>query len=343
MTATDVVIDTPHYKEDPHEYDELVASLREELQPEGLLQDYLVVKIATCLWRLQRVVKTETARVALHIADRINRAERSRSFRSSFGSASAEAPDLDREQIAQSQAVLEEHRRGSLMQYEVRLDHQLNRTYRLLQQLQDQAAARKRQRTGKVWCDRCGKVVRADGGCRSKLMSAEGGSRSEVLTPHRDEGSNASGGAPTPPVDGWATGPRNEDGPLLSQGRRKEDARRAGPSSNLPSTDHAGKVAPRPANGVLTPEGAPSAGTRREDGPLLSQGRRKEEGVLPSPGGRDDDDDPFMRAYATTEHVPGYDPDNIRWMPDWTKTQNEPNSDEGLAAIPATNDTSVDK
>ncbi len=45
------------------EYDELLAGLRETLQPEGTLEELLVEKLATTVWRQRRLLLAESAEI----------------------------------------------------------------------------------------------------------------------------------------------------------------------------------------------------------------------------------------------------------------------------------------
>ena len=63
LYACDNVIKSPHLKEDQAEYDQLLATLTDELKPEGVLQEFLVRKITNSLWRYRRAINAETARV----------------------------------------------------------------------------------------------------------------------------------------------------------------------------------------------------------------------------------------------------------------------------------------
>ena len=54
LYSPDIIINSPHLKENAEEYDLLPASVMAELKPVGLLQECLVRKIADCLWRLGR-------------------------------------------------------------------------------------------------------------------------------------------------------------------------------------------------------------------------------------------------------------------------------------------------
>ena len=47
------------YGETPSEYQELLGALREDLAPEGALEELLVEKIAICVWRGKRVLRCE--------------------------------------------------------------------------------------------------------------------------------------------------------------------------------------------------------------------------------------------------------------------------------------------
>jgi hypothetical protein len=50
--------------EDPDIFAKLHAGLREELRPEGVVEDFLVLKLAWSAWRYLRLVKAETAEIA---------------------------------------------------------------------------------------------------------------------------------------------------------------------------------------------------------------------------------------------------------------------------------------
>ena len=47
------------YGENPSEYEELLDALREDLAPEGALEEVLAEKIAICVWRGRRVLRCE--------------------------------------------------------------------------------------------------------------------------------------------------------------------------------------------------------------------------------------------------------------------------------------------
>ena len=58
-----IIINSKYHTEDQLKYELLVESLKCELNPETAFQDYLVQKIANCLWRTQRVALAETAQI----------------------------------------------------------------------------------------------------------------------------------------------------------------------------------------------------------------------------------------------------------------------------------------
>ena len=69
LYAKSIIIDSPQLKENPDEYAELLASLHDELQPQGAMQNHLVRIIADCFWRRQRFMAAETAYIKDQIDD----------------------------------------------------------------------------------------------------------------------------------------------------------------------------------------------------------------------------------------------------------------------------------
>jgi hypothetical protein len=63
LYSRDLIVDSPHLKENKEEYDLILTALKLELEPQGVLQEFLVRKIANCLWRSGRVVRAETAQI----------------------------------------------------------------------------------------------------------------------------------------------------------------------------------------------------------------------------------------------------------------------------------------
>jgi len=57
------IIETGDAKEDPHERESLLEALREDLEPEGATEEFLVDRIASCQWRLRRAQRAETGEI----------------------------------------------------------------------------------------------------------------------------------------------------------------------------------------------------------------------------------------------------------------------------------------
>jgi hypothetical protein len=131
LYAVDIIVNSPYLKEDPAEYDALVAGLIDDLKPQGAFQQQLVVKIATCLWRQRRAINAETAW--------INRQLRHNNLFPSY-----DYPDLEEEDVEITQELLDRvHIKAapysnfsdSLMQYEHRLERQLQNTLKVYHSL----------------------------------------------------------------------------------------------------------------------------------------------------------------------------------------------------------------
>ncbi len=61
LHAKDLIINSPYLKENRAEYEFLLQSLYEQLNPTNDFQEFLVHKIANCLWRSRRAFIAETA------------------------------------------------------------------------------------------------------------------------------------------------------------------------------------------------------------------------------------------------------------------------------------------
>ena len=79
LLAKDVVITGTDFNENRAEFDAFLADLCSELKPQGLIEETLVERIATCYWRLRRVQRFEVAAI-----------------RSALDTADPDAPDLER-------------------------------------------------------------------------------------------------------------------------------------------------------------------------------------------------------------------------------------------------------
>ena len=140
LHACDIILKSPHLTEDRSQYEQLVDSLIDELKPKGILQEHLVLKIANSLWRYRRVINAETARINQQLETTADNIERGY-----YGSILDEPDDQEpndestarrNADILGSKSVPDHSFRETLQHYEMRLDHQLTRAYRLLHQLQ---------------------------------------------------------------------------------------------------------------------------------------------------------------------------------------------------------------
>ena len=156
LYAKDIIIKSPHYKEDEVEYQLLYQSLYEELRPETTFQEYLVRKIANCLWRSRSAIIAETAYISRRL-DGVERAFRSETL---FDSRFKDNDDNDEEKndeienetvntenepdlktqimsdLIRIRTLPDDSDSFKILRYEMRLDRQVFRTYRLLKQLQ---------------------------------------------------------------------------------------------------------------------------------------------------------------------------------------------------------------
>ncbi len=150
LHSRNTVINSPTLKESQFEYDTLLQSLFDELKPTTSFQESLVIKIANCLWRSRRATIAETA-----IINRQMEWLEDNGLYKDLTYQLQEIPDLPpepgihddtqevRTKIAQSRSNLigtnilpQNELNNNILRYEMRLDRQLTRTYRLLKSLQ---------------------------------------------------------------------------------------------------------------------------------------------------------------------------------------------------------------
>ncbi len=111
LYAKDIVIDAPGLKEDPEEYENIVVALFNEFRPIGEFQEQLVFKIANCLWRSRRVIRAETA----HLREMLKKSK----------------PGDSGDKL-NLRAIPDNYFSKLILRYEMRLDRQLSRYYRML-------------------------------------------------------------------------------------------------------------------------------------------------------------------------------------------------------------------
>ena len=146
LYARDIIIDSPHYKEDPAEYERLRQSLFDEFKPVGLFQECLVRKMANCLWRCRRAVIAETARINRNLDDVESDYNYKHRIRELLGDTPdpGETPSKKSRSISQLvgiNSIPDDSFSLNLLRYEMRLDRQLTRAVKLLQFLKLSHAA----------------------------------------------------------------------------------------------------------------------------------------------------------------------------------------------------------
>ncbi len=156
LYAKSVIIRSPNYNEDRNEYDQLAQSLFEELKPATHFQETLVIKIINCLWRSQRLIIAETAK----ISDQINTAVKWHDPK--YG-------DNKLNNEIGIKQIPNENFSKNLMRYEMRLDKQLSRTYELLKQLQKTSKPKSKSKSEETNPFNNPRAVR-QGGCDPAIL-----------------------------------------------------------------------------------------------------------------------------------------------------------------------------
>jgi hypothetical protein len=143
LRSHEVILDSPHYKENISDFNVLLNSLFNDLKPVGQFQEFLVYKIANSLWRSRRAVIAETAQLHRQL-DHVEREIRSKTFYAEHdGDIDADNPDEVAEFQNQLRPVLtginlipDGNVNVNILRYEMRLDRQLTRALRVLKYLQ---------------------------------------------------------------------------------------------------------------------------------------------------------------------------------------------------------------
>ena len=147
-----LIVDSAHLKEDRVEFELQLESLRWELDPQTLSQDYMVQKIAICYWRSRRVIAAETAQ----INNQLNAIDDDWRYKEmlrgvvddAIGSHTVTSEEKDAfiaNKIGVSSIPKDEFSKV-ILRYEMRLDRQLSRCYRLFHKLKAQEFAEKAMR-----------------------------------------------------------------------------------------------------------------------------------------------------------------------------------------------------
>ena len=141
LYSSKIVINSDRLKEDPAEYDLLLSSFIEELQPQTPFQLCLVRKIVDCLWRSRRIINAETSHInrELDFIDPETIYIRGYSVDSLDPDEPTPPPKTHAralENLVGMKSIPQNFFNINLLRYEMRLDRQLTRAYKLLRLLQ---------------------------------------------------------------------------------------------------------------------------------------------------------------------------------------------------------------
>ncbi len=138
-----LILNSSHLKEDKVEFELLLESLRYELDPQTLSQDYMVQKMAVCYWRSKRVIAAETA----HINNQLNAIDDDWRYKELLHAVVADTIGEENLSVQKKDAYVANRVGVSsipkddfskvILRYELRLDRQLSRCYRLFNQLKE--------------------------------------------------------------------------------------------------------------------------------------------------------------------------------------------------------------
>ena len=146
INAKDLIIRSPYFNEDPKEFNSLLDSLAEELQPETQFQEFLVAKIAATLWRSRRTAILETALIERAMTAVPSEAKDEIEFRHS-----TRPREWWLDNCAKINLVPSGRFAAEIDRYETRLERQLTRLYTLYRTLkQTSAGTRPPERTRMV-------------------------------------------------------------------------------------------------------------------------------------------------------------------------------------------------
>ncbi|MEE9441499.1 MAG: hypothetical protein V3V99_02380 [candidate division Zixibacteria bacterium] len=138
LYASDIIVDTPAFKENEEEYDLLLASLFDELEPRTAFQQDLVVKIATGLWRSRRAVRAETAEINNQLENIERDIKQKQRYKNIIGISSTTASQKrDKANLIGKLSLPRNSVSFNILRYEMRLDRQLFRSFKLLQLLKE--------------------------------------------------------------------------------------------------------------------------------------------------------------------------------------------------------------
>ncbi|KAA3634065.1 MAG: hypothetical protein DWP97_07830 [Calditrichaeota bacterium] len=141
LTANNIVLNSKHYSENQEEYEEHYAMMISVLAPSTHFQKIIAKKITDCLWRSNRIIKAETAKINRQLED-IESEYRYEKLERYFSEFSEEEKSADPEYIQKMENIIglelipNDSYAKRLLKYEIRLERQLIRLYKLYKMLQ---------------------------------------------------------------------------------------------------------------------------------------------------------------------------------------------------------------
>ena len=130
-----LLIPHPDGKEDPTEYQNLYAALREHYQPLDFLEELWVEKIAVWSWRLRRLLRCESGQIARALAEHDHEIKQSSAAESGEPELSAlSSPEIDA--ITDHLFLPPKEELDKLLRYEAMINKQLDHAIAELERLQ---------------------------------------------------------------------------------------------------------------------------------------------------------------------------------------------------------------
>ncbi|PYV80401.1 MAG: hypothetical protein DMG96_00760 [Acidobacteria bacterium] len=130
-----LLIPHPDGKEDPTEYQDFHAALREHYQPLDFLEEPWVEKIAVWSWRLRRLVRCESGQIVRALAEHSHEIKQS-SDRDSIELELAELSSPEIDAITDHLFLPLKEELDKLLRYEAMINKQLNHAIAELERLQ---------------------------------------------------------------------------------------------------------------------------------------------------------------------------------------------------------------
>ncbi len=152
LHTKELIIDSPYLKENRIEFDFLLKSLYDEFAPVSDFQEFLIHKIAHCLWRSRRAYIAETAIVNKQLNDlddhyTYNQLSNQLDQIPELPVEPGKVDDMQEKRgeiaksmtdIVKANTVPSAHFNMNILYYEMRLDRQLTRYYKILRNLQNE-------------------------------------------------------------------------------------------------------------------------------------------------------------------------------------------------------------